>query len=128
MNILDRIVLAGYCEQDRLVAAYRAMDVLIYPIPGSDKSCRTVREAMAAGVPVIAPEIGFLPELIEDRVSGRLMDVSGESLAKIIEDLLQDKNKLRQMGRRSLEIAGQRFSLGLQASKTLSFYHQLLHS
>ena len=39
---LERIVMAGYREQDHLVAAYRAIDVLIYPIPGSDKSCWTV--------------------------------------------------------------------------------------
>lgn len=128
MDILERIVMAGYCEQDRLVAAYRAMDVLIYPVPGSDKSCRTVREAMAAGVAVIAPGIGFLPELIEDHVSGRLMDISGKSLAKIIEKLIRDKNKLREMGQRSLESAAQRFSPGLQAEKTLSFYYKLLES
>ena len=128
MNILDRIVMAGYCEQDRLVAAYRAMDVLVYPIPGSDKSCRTVREAMAAGVPAIAPRIGLLPELIEDNVSGRLMDISGESLPIIIEELIRDKEKLHEMGRRSLASAVQRFSPGLQAKITLSFYHQLLES
>lgn len=126
MNISERIVMAGYCEQDRLVAAYRAMDVLVYPIPGTDKSCRTVREAMAAGVPVIAPGIGFLPELIEDHVSGRLMDSSGASLAKILGELIQDKNKLREMGRRSLETSLKRFAPRLAGEITLSFYHNLL--
>lgn len=126
MNILDRIVLAGYCEEDRLVAAYRAMDVLVYPIPGTDQSCRTVREAMAAGVPAIAPAFGFLPELVEDHVTGRLMDISGQLLLTILEDFLQDKNKLREMGHRSLKRAIQRFSHDLQAEKSLSFYHQLL--
>ena len=128
MDILDRIVMAGYCEDDRLVAAYRAMDVLVYASPGSDKSCRTVREAMAAGLPVIAPGIGFLPELIEDHVSGRLMDLSWESLAKILEELIDDKVKLREMGRRSLETSIQRFSLMLQAERTLDFYQKLLKS
>ena len=126
MDIWDRIVMAGYCEGDRLVAAYRAMDVLVYASPGSDKSCRTVREAMAAGLPVIAPGIGFLPELIEDHVSGRLMDLSWESLAKILEELIDDKVKLREMGRRSLKTSILRFSLMLQAERTLNFYQKLL--
>jgi glycosyltransferase involved in cell wall biosynthesis len=126
MAILDRIVLAGYCEGDRLVAAYRAMDVLVYPTPGSDRSCRTVREAMAAGIPVIAPAIGFLPELIEDHVTGRLMDVAGQRLVKILEELLQDEVKLREMGHRSLETAVRRFSPILQAERTLNFYQKLL--
>ena len=126
MNIADRIVLAGYCERDRLVAAYRAMDVLIYPIPGSDKSCRTVREAMAAGVPVIAPAFGFLTELIEDDINGKLMDTAGERLATILEELILNKTKLGEMGRQSLTTAVRRFAPGLQARKTLAFYHQLL--
>ena len=41
-DYLDRIVMAGYREQDHLVATYRAMDVLIFLTPGSDKSCQTV--------------------------------------------------------------------------------------
>jgi glycosyltransferase involved in cell wall biosynthesis len=126
LNIFDRIVLAGYCEEDRLVAAYRAMDLLVYPIPGSDKSCRTVREAMAAGVPVIAPAIGFLPELIEDHSTGRLMALAWESLAKILEELILDRNQLLEMGQRSLQTAIRRFSPVLQAERTLSFYHKLL--
>ena len=126
MDILDRIVMAGYCDGDRLVAAYRAMDVLVYASPGSDKSCRTVREAMAAGIPVIAPAIGFLPELIEDHVTGRLMDVSGENLAIILEELIREDIKLHDMGRRSIKTAILRFSPMLQAEKTLNFYHKLL--
>jgi glycosyltransferase involved in cell wall biosynthesis len=108
------------------VAAYRAMDVLVYPIPGSDKSCRTVREAMAAGVPVIAPEVGFLPELIQDHSTGRLMALAWESLAKILEELILDKAQLSEMGQRSLQTAIRRFSPILQAEKTLDFYHKLL--
>jgi glycosyltransferase involved in cell wall biosynthesis len=126
MDIADRIVLAGYCRGDRLVAAYRAMDVLVYPSPGSDESCRTVREAMAAGIPVIAPGIGFLPELIEDHVTGRLMELSWQSLANILDDLMQDEVKLRAMGHRSFKTAVLRFSPTLQAERTLNFYQKLL--
>jgi glycosyltransferase involved in cell wall biosynthesis len=126
MGIFDRVVMPGYCYGDRLVAAYRAMDVLIYPMPGSDQSCRTVREAMAAGVPVIAPRIGFLPELIDEHETGRLMDLSWESLVQILRELIPDKFKLCEMGSRSTERAVQRFSPALQAEKTLNFYHKLL--
>jgi spore coat protein SA len=126
MQIYDRIVMPGYCNGDRLVSAYRTMDVLVYPTPGSDKSCRTVREAMAAGVPVIAPKIGFLPELIEDHLTGRLMDFSWESLAKILKELIRQPDKLRDMGHRALQTSNRRFSLHLQADKTLNFYHKLL--
>ena len=126
MGIADSVILAGYCRYDRLVAAYRAMDVLVYPVPGTDKSCRTVREAMASGVPVIASRIGFLPELIENGVNGRLMDLSPESLADILSDLIRDHDKLDRMAGRASETAEQRFSTAFQAKRTLSFYGRLL--
>ena len=126
MKIYDRIVLPGYCGEDRLVAAYQSMDVLAYPTPGTDKSCRTVREAMASGLPVIAPRIGFLPELIEDHVTGRLTDEKGVELTDILTDFMRNETKLREMGRRALETAKQRFAPSLQAERTLSFYRELL--
>ena len=126
MGILDKVNMPGYCDGDRLVAAYRAMDALIYPIPGSDQTCRTVREAMAAGVPVIAPRIGFLPELIDDHITGRLMDLSWQSLAQILTELMCKPDKLHDMSRRALERATQRFAPDQQARKTMTFYQRLL--
>ena len=127
MGIADRVILPGYCRDDRLVAAYQSMDVLVYPIPGTDKSCRTVREAMASGVPVIAPEIGFLKELIKDGVNGKFMDLSSESLADILSKLIDDNSQLEMMAHKSLETAKQRFSMVSQAEKTLLFYEKVLN-
>jgi len=126
MGIADRVILAGYCRDDRLVAAYRVMDMLIYPMPGTDKSCRTVREAMASGVPVIASRIGFLPELIEHGVNGYLIDLSSDDLSNILSDLIRNPSKIDKMSRRASETANQRFSTALQAEKTLSFYRSLM--
>lgn len=126
MQIADRIILAGYCRDDRLVAAYRSMNILVYPTPGTDKSCRTVREAMAAGLAVIAANTGFLPELIEDGVNGKLMEVSGNNLSGILSGLIEEPLKLSQLCRQALETAVDRFSPSRQAGKTLSFYEKLL--
>jgi len=125
-GIADRIILAGYCRGDRLVAAYRSMDILIYPVPGTDKTCRTVREAMAAGIPVIAPQIGFLPELIKDGHNGRLMKLSGERLARILCEFIKDETGLQKMSQHALETAQVRFSRRLQAQRVLSFCEALL--
>jgi glycosyltransferase involved in cell wall biosynthesis len=128
MGITDRVVLAGYCYDDRLVAAYRAMDVLVYSVPGTDKSCRTVREAMASAVPVVAPRIGFLSELVHDGINGRLMQLSPRDLASILSDLIKNRGKLDEMSQNALRIAERRFDPILQAKKTLSFYDRILGS
>ena len=128
MGISDKVVLAGYCYDERLVAAYAAMDVLVYPVPGTDKSCRTVREAMASAVPVVASKIGFLPELVQDGVNGKLMQLAPQDLASILSDLIQNRSKLAEMSQSALRIAQERFEPMLQAKKTMSFYAKILGS
>jgi glycosyltransferase involved in cell wall biosynthesis len=126
MGVADKVILPGYCQDDRLVAAYRAMDILVYPMPGTDKSCRTVREAMASGVPVIAPRIGFLPDLIDNDMNGKFMDLSTESLANMLSNLIINKSQLETMASNALETAKRRFSMALQAERTLLFYKKLI--
>ncbi len=128
MGITDKIVLPGYCRGDRLVDAYSAMDVLIYPFPGTDKTCRTVREAMAAGVPVIASNIGFLPEMIEDGTNGWLMDTSSESLAGILPDLIKDSQNLKKIAQNAFKTAQQKFSPARQSENIFSLYHKTLQN
>jgi spore coat protein SA len=128
LGIRDRIVLAGYCRDDRLVQAYRTMNALVYPMPGTDKSCRTVREAMAAGVPVLASRVGFLPSLVEHRKTGWLTEVSSESLAAAIEECINDPTRLSNMGAEALAVARKRFSPMEQAEATMAFYDDLSRS
>jgi len=128
MGITDKIVLPGYCRGDRLVDAYSAMDVLIYPFPGTDKTCRTVREAMAAGVPVIASNMGFLPEMIEDGTNGWLMDTSPESLAGILPDLIKDSRNLKKIAQNAFKTAQQRFSPARQSENIFLLYHKTLQN
>ena len=126
MNISDKIFLAGYCRGEKLVAAYRAMDTLVYPVPGTDKTCRTVREAMASGVPVIAPKTGFLPELITDGQNGRTIDFSYKSLSDTLEEIIICKTRLNAMADMAYNTAHEKFAPLLRAEKTLMFYKNLL--
>jgi glycosyltransferase involved in cell wall biosynthesis len=125
LGIQDRIVMAGYCRDERLVQAYRAMNLLAYPMPGTDKSCRTVREAMAAGVPVAASRVGFLPELIRDGQTGWLTEVGARALADIVEAAIRRPQELAKVAAAAAQEAAQRFCPRLQAEKTLQFYRAL---
>ena len=125
-DLADRVVFAGYRRGDDLVSAYRSMQVLLYPAPGTDQSCRTVREAMAAGVPVIGSRTGFIPELIEDGTTGRIVDLDAEAFAQAVQGLYEDRAKLAEMRQRCVDIARQRFSLSVQAQRTIGFYQRVL--
>lgn len=125
LGLGDRVILGGYCREERLVGAYRAMDALVYPAPGTDQSCRTVREAMATGVPVVAARTGFLPRLVEDGVTGRFTELTAADLARVMAELHADRDALAGMRSASLATARQRFPTRLQAERTMAFYERL---
>ena len=125
LGLANRVYWAGYCRATRLVAAYRCADVLLYPVPGTDQSCRTVREALASGRPVIAGRTGFLPELIDEGRTGHLVDLSAEAIATVVRDLYHARARTAEMGATAARTAVQRFSLDRQAEQTLAFYQRL---
>lgn len=125
LGIRDRIVLGGYCRDDDLRQAYAAMDGLAYPMHGTDRSCRTVREALAAGVPVIASRVGFLPRLVRHGETGFLVDPAEKAMAEGIRALHRLPDKGAAMARRARQEAARRFDLRKQAAATQAFYERL---
>ncbi len=121
----DRVHMAGYKRGEDLVAAYRRMHVLAYAAPGTDKSCRTVREAMAAGVPVIGARVGYVPYLIEHETSGFVVDQNADAFAVAIRRVYEDAAFLQRLRTNALAQARERFSLEAQARRTLDFYRTL---
>ena len=85
----ERVVMAGYRAD--VMPVLDAMDVLIHP-SRADAFPTTLLEAMAAGVPIVATRIGGIPEIVDDGVSGVLIDppptagALGEALAPLLED------------------------------------------
>jgi len=66
-----------------------------------------VIEAMAGGSPVVASNIGGIPEIVEDGVSGILVPPGDpDSLRRALADLLADPERRSAMGR----AAGERSS------------------
>lgn len=121
----DRVHHVGYLRGDDLVAAYRRMDALLYPAPGTDKSCRTVREAMAAGVAVIGARVGYVPHLVEHEATGLLAEQDAHAFADAIRWVYEDTAFLEQLKTVGLARARERFSLEAQAKRTLAFYDSL---
>jgi len=125
LGITGRVLLGGYCRWDKLVLAYRAMDVFSYIQPGTDKSCRAVREALAAGVPVAACRRGYVPELVEHGQSGFVCDPNPEALAAVLRRMYEQRDLLPAMASRAAASARERFHPVRQAEAVLSFYRAL---
>lgn len=88
---------------------------------------RVLVEAMAAGKPVVASNVGGIPDLVHHGQNGFLVepgDVNG--LAAAIGKLLVDDNLRREMGKRGQAMA-HNFSEGKMVEKIDALYASLLH-
>ncbi len=87
LDVADRVQFMGRIAQDQLATCYSAADILV--LASSREGWPNVLlESMACGTPVVATDVGGVPEIITSEIAGRLMttrDAAGA--AKSIQDL-----------------------------------------
>lgn len=129
LGLLDHVVLPGYLREPDYSAALRSLQVFLFLVPGSDGTCRAVREAMAAGLPVVATRRGILPELVRARpggeVPGALCDETEADLGGALIGLLRDEARRRTAGAAALERARTDMDPVRAAAELAAFYHEL---
>lgn len=94
---------------------------LVFPIDWPEPFGLVMIEAMACGTPVIAWRQGSVPEVIEDGVTGIVVDSVAEAIGRIDEVLQLDRSTIR----RRFE---ERFSAQRMARETLALYREACSS
>ncbi len=85
-HLNDKIEYLGFLERDKVVEYYRHAKALLFPILWEEPFGLTMIEAMSCGTPVIGFNRGSVPEVIEDGVTGFIVNrVKGmvEAVGKI---------------------------------------------
>lgn len=116
---------AGYLEGDDYVGCLAALDAKVFLVPGSDGSCRALREAMAMGVPAIVADRGMLPEIVEDGVTGRVVADTAQGLAEAFIEL-SDTARRSAMASAAGERARRDFDVRRLAENVEAVYQELL--
>jgi hypothetical protein len=116
----------GKINNDRMEDVYTETDVLILPSIWPENQPVSITEAMALGVPTIASNIGGIPELVENNVTGVLFKVGdGEDLAKKMTKFIGDPVLARGMGiKAKKKIASYTFEN--QVGKIIRLYSQVI--
>jgi glycosyltransferase involved in cell wall biosynthesis len=123
LGLTDRVHFSGYVSGDDYVGVVKAFDAKVFLVPGSDGTCRAVREAMALAKPAIVSDRGMLPEIVEDGIDGFVCDGSPEALFKVLQPLATDRPRCARMGQAARQKAVNTFSLAAQARAVLDGYN-----
>lgn len=111
---------------EEIVMAYNAADIYVAPSL-QDNLPNTIMEAMACGIPVVAFNVGGIPDMIDDGVNGILVKLkSSEDLAKAIEKILLDENLNKKFGDAARQKILNNFNQNIVAAKYYELYKSLL--
>lgn len=102
-TLMPSAVFTGALYGAELATAYASMDVFVHP--GEHETfCQAVQEAMASGLPVIAPDAGGPRDLVAPMHTGMLLPVNGfeSSLPQAVDHLLSERPRYSVAARRSV--------------------------
>lgn len=125
MGLSSTVIFPGYLEGEDYAEVLSALDLKLFLVPGSDGSCRAVREALACGIPVLAARRGILPTLVRDGVTGRIVEDTVEDLGEALVELATDGSRRREMGRAARQDAVERFGYRRYVAALLDIYDRI---
>ncbi|HEU4684022.1 MAG TPA: glycosyltransferase, partial [Nitrospira sp.] len=124
LEITDRVMLLGH--RDDAQELMEAMDVFVLPslhegIP------MALLEAMGTPLPVVASRVGGIPEVIEDGVSGLLVEAGDPvHLAEVCRRVISDADLSKRLAQAAKRRVEERFSSSAMAAKVVELYRELV--
>lgn len=118
----------GYINSyEKIRDAYNAADLYVLSSL-EDNLPNTMLESMACGTPVVAFNVGGVPEMIRNGETGALTaSIDSKKLSEAILGLLLDPTKRERLGKNCRKLIEQRFALHHQAENYLALFKELLN-
>ncbi|HEV8488510.1 MAG TPA: glycosyltransferase [Candidatus Limnocylindrales bacterium] len=122
LRIAHRVVFTG--RRDDVPGVTAALDVAVLPSYREAQGL-TILEAMALSRPVVASNVGGIPEMIEDGVTGLLVPPGDPvALAAAIVRLLEDHSLADTLGRAGHDLVHDRFCIELMVKAIEEIYDE----
>lgn len=122
-NIQNRVTFAGH--RTDIPALLACSDLFVLPTL-KDALPTVLIEALAAEKPIVASDVGGVPEIIENEVNGLLVPPDDpSSLAKACLQMMKNQEQTKQIILAGSEIVKQRFSIDVQIEKLSKVYEEL---
>ncbi len=121
-RLSDRVRLAGFVDERRLVSLYNSSDAFVLP-SHYEPFGMVALEAMASRVPVVVSDVGGLSEIVEDGITGVKVPASdSRALAEGILRVLEGRELSAQLKENAYRMVQERYRWDIIAEKTIGAY------
>ena len=122
----EHVRVLGHVPWQQLAEWYRRATVFVMPSHYETFGISVI-EAMAFGLPVVATNVGGLPEIVEDGVTGILVPPKDpDALAEAVIQLLRDPQLRRRLGQAARDRVVSEFRIERVVEQTLKVYETVL--
>ena len=112
-------------DRPNRIRMLKKLSVLSVPVLTGEAFGAYQVEALAAGVPIVQPNIGGYPEFVEQTGGGVIYEPNdGDHLAEAIQALLLDPGRLQKLGQGGREHVLKRFSMRQMAENIVDIYQK----
>jgi glycosyltransferase involved in cell wall biosynthesis len=123
LNIDDKIIFVGWHED--IPEILSILDVLVLPSL-NEAVGRVLLEAGASGKPVVATDVGGIPDIIKNNETGILVPpADSRKIAEAVISLLKDKQKRFEMGHAAKNWVNTKFSVDNMVGEVHNLYKSL---
>jgi len=107
----------------------KSLTLLSVPVPSGEAFGAYQVESLAAGVPVVQPDVGCYPEFVEATQGGIIFQPNtGEALAEAAASLLQNPERVKQLGEQGRKAVMAGYSMDDMAKNILGLYERILNN
>lgn len=125
-GVAARVTHRAWTRHQEVLSAYRRAAVVVLPSVWNEPFGMPAAEAQASGRPVVASDVGGLPEVVVDGQTGLLVPPEDPvALASAIGRVLDDAELSRRLGQAGRRRARERFSWDAVARRVEALYGEL---
>ncbi|RPJ27761.1 MAG: glycosyltransferase family 4 protein [Chloroflexi bacterium] len=124
LGIAERVTFTGALPFDEVPCYLKAADAFAFASVTETQGLVTI-EAMAAGLPTVAVDASGTRDIIEHGKQGFLVENDADALAKGIEKLLSDPQRMKRFSNNALKKAGT-FDVNQLGKQLVSVYEQAI--
>lgn len=127
LKIRERVIFHGKVMPHEMPQYYSKANVVVFPSICFENSPYVIREAMAAGRPVVGSDTGGVSEMVEESKTGFIVPIgNSEKIAERVNRLLSDKDYVIQLGKAARSKVEREFGVGYHMDRILELYRSVI--